>query len=292
MKSKFALAVLVLAGMSFSHSSFAYIPKYKTIASRLTDNRGGGVYLIDQTVTLFGALGEPIAVQEQWLVDGGTRMRMRARTRGDSTVALDITYIYDSSKKSYVTGEGKRTQVGLSSDWSLEPIFYFRNSTSLNQQLVRLKILTSAELAEDRVLGKKDNFAHKSDSFVRLSRADGTVSYAVGPDPGSTTDFNLPGLWIEQDSFLLKKLRLISGVTLNARKYLRHEGNLWLPQEREILWGENRAMIEVTGVKSVGGSAATNQRFSATSLNLNEEPHLASKLPEVAVIKDFYSRFR
>jgi hypothetical protein len=110
---------------------------------------------------------------------------------------------------------------------------------------------------------------------------------------GSTREF--PGAWVEQDAFVLRKLRLATQVEMTLQNHKRFAGGIHLPEERTITWPNPQdpqaapfsANIRLLLVRAQGEGklAASMQPASIGAAELK-----AARLPDEA--RDFYSRFR
>lgn len=274
----------------FSFHAVAYIPKTHYILQRTSDLHGSGIYLVDQDLTFQSPNYGTLHLKEQWLIEGGESMRVRIFGKDEQNQDILFTYLYSKNKRFSVDPQGIVRASNVSSEF-FEPIFHFRTTDFIKKFLHRLGILPSEGLVESNKYLKTDTLKHDPESFVRLSRNDGTVHYAVGPRPTSEQSFS-PAVWIEQDQFHIRKLKPSSDVEIIANKYQRYHNNLWLAQNRDIRWGEHRVLIHVTGVKNYDRNSQIKDRLKAVQFNPQKEPSLRAKPPTNPLIVDFYKRFR
>jgi hypothetical protein len=269
---------------------WAYIPRFWLILSRTAENHGKGMYLIDQDV-VFNHGEEPIVAHEQWMILDEKNMRLRVTGKKGLEKKLSLTYVYDNGRRFYVDENGVRRVIKNSDDW-FEHYFHFRFSKNIKPQLLAKKIIPPAGLKKGPSSWRLNSPPPPPEDFVRLTRATGVITYGIGtPTPINASEPN-PGLWIEQDRFVVSKLRLPSRIELVAKNYKTYARGLKLPLNRELLWDDHRTQINLTKVKGISNSGKNKERLSYKSLNFGKNPELSRVLPEDNVVRDFYTRFR
>lgn len=273
-------AYLVLAITSFQ--SWGYIPDFRTILSRTADNHGQGLYEIDQDV-IFRTPAEPIIIREVWTVDGSDLMRVQISGRGTMEGLIQLSLIYKNDRRHHMDAGNQIKSSPMPNDW-FEPFFNFRNSKNLRSQLVALNILPGSALSHNHFRREKDKYTYNPSTFLRLSRTGGYVAYAFGT-PSQDANNTQPGLWIEQDQFVVRKLRLPSKALIQAEEYSRYASSLWLAKRKLISWGNNLVEIKVNSVKSLGRPKG-NSSFDVQQLKPS------SQWPEQALVREFYTHFR
>ncbi|MCB0390188.1 MAG: hypothetical protein KDD58_02800 [Bdellovibrionales bacterium] len=272
-----------------SQTSWSYIPRFDYVINRTADVHGSGIYLIDQDVTLIGTGQSPITLHEQWLVSSGKLMRMKLTGRNEWADSIRKTVIYNDKQQYSVNSQGKKTIEKRRDDF-LESFFYFRSTSYLKSLLYNWNIIPRKALADPPRLSRIEEIRNDPEDFVSLSRSGGKVSYKFQIKDESHQ--KSPAMWIEQDYFHILRLRTPTEAEIIADNYQHHRNNLWLPQIREIRWGEQKAVINVTQVKYLGQSSSLKKRLSASSLDTNKEPELKEIKPENIIVNEFYSRFR
>lgn len=307
------MAGVMAAVVASPLSAFAAIPHSKTIVSRLAKNSGRGVYIVEQEVRFSGPEG--LVLKERWLVQNADVMRLivqSPKAAGDSQVA-DFRWdaLYTNGRRVATspaaplppTGEpGRLSEPGapkttaISGDF-FEPFLYFRSSAKYFEAFVKNKILPPSAARERPRIGNIATYKPAPETAVRLGRSGGTVSWVFGePTPVDNAN-QFPGAWIEQDTFLLKKLRLLSQAEMTMSNHSNSGGGLKLPRERSIVWKspdtnvtEPRSVtIKVTSVRNMPDKSLAPQ-FAPTSISAAEIK--AARLPDAAVVREFYSRFR
>ena len=266
----------------FAVSAFAYIPEYKTILSRTADNHGRGVYQIEQDVVFRSGVDTYMA-KETWWIKDENNMRLQVEGRGPLKGLLQMQVIYEGNQKHVVDANGNVKSSRLAEDWS-EPVFSFRNSKNIRNKLVAQKVLPTDSLRDaNRISGKPETFAPPS--YLRLARSGGTVNYALGtPTPANEQSLK-PGLWIEQDQFVVRKIRYPSQLTVTADQYQRFDGGLLFPKSRSYTWGTQSAQAQVIDVRTF---KAGSDLFMPSKLNTT----FAMKIPDQEPIREFYLRYR
>ncbi len=280
---KIFFLILTLLGLSLS--SYAYVPSLELILQQMTKNNGRGLYLIDQDVVI-PANPFPYVVHEQWLIENENKMRVRITGKKELKGLLDMTIIYSYNKK-YTINESLKKVSSPLSPFFIERFFHFRKPVFVKRQLAAQAILPKSSV---RALSK-ESVTHSLSPYMRLARLSGVVTYFIG-NPSVNGEGKNPGLWVEQDQFVLRKLRYSDGTELIAEQHQRHSRGIKTPQKRTLTWGEKTVYINTNRVRPASSSAINRRRLSHLSLNVKKEPHLARKVPDVEVVKEFYSRFR
>lgn len=305
--SRLFFSLLVFMTMVvFTETSFASIPSSRTIVMRLAKNSGRGVYVVDQEVRFSGPEG--LVLREKWLVQNAESMRLSVQGEKSGEFRYDALYkngrrtstapalLFSADPLKTEPGKDART-TNVGADF-FEPYLYFRSSAKFLEFFVKSKILPPSAAAKDRPrITNINNYKPVPEVGVRLGRTAGTVAWVFGeptPVDGKTA---FPGAWIEQDAFILRKLRLISQAEMTLSEHAAAGGGLRLARERTIVWRSNdpsltearAATIKVLSVKHLPEKSLATQ-FLPTSISAAELK--SARLPDAAVTREFYSRFR
>ena len=271
--------------------AFAYIPNLNMVLSRTAKNHGNKPYSIEQEVVFQNSGNEPYLVKETWIIENDNKMRLHAVGERALKGLFQLTAVYSFGKKYYIDTSGQKRVADNVDEW-IEPIFHFRNVNRVKQKLVRLNILPKKALGQKRVKLTLEKPIYEKEDFVRLARSGGSISYSLGQPTPAGSELRNPGLWIEQDQFLINKLRLPAQVEVTATKHNRYTGGLWLPQTRHVVWGNHDVQINLRRVKGTWMSKENKIRLNHYSLNAKKNPEQKLILPDIEVIKTFYKRFR
>ncbi|OFZ19385.1 MAG: hypothetical protein A2Z20_02035 [Bdellovibrionales bacterium RBG_16_40_8] len=218
-------------------------------------------------------------------------MRLEVTGRRQLKDRVRLTYVYQNNRR-YGIDENGVKRVEKTSDDFFEPYFHFRFSKNIKPMLVSQNIAPAISLRSESHRYSENKPRPDPDAYTRLSRVGGTIAYAIGsPTPSSSTDL-YPGIWIEQDHFVIRKLRLLSQLEISANQYKSYSNDLWLPYNRSIRWSGNTAKIQINSATPVAASPKVKTLLQSESLNFGENPNLSRQLSEDAIIKDFYSRLR
>lgn len=286
MKHLFAFVFLILS----TAKAFAYIPPYWLIMSKTADQHGKGLYLIDQDVIFQSAAGEPLVVNERWIIQNENSMRLEVTGRKQLKDLIRLTFVYEDGKRYVIDENGVKKSARVPGEF-FEPLFHFRFSKNIKPYLVEQKIVPSESLrSEPHKYSPKKPHADP-ESFVRLARSGGVVTYAIGTPSSPGTD-DMPGLWIDQDQFVVRKVRYPSRITITAQDYRSWSQGLMLPKEREVTFGSHSVVVTVNSVSPVTLTPQVKSKLTHSSLNFGENPQLSSVLPTEQAIRDFYLRLR
>lgn len=285
-QKSFPYGLILLLGV-LSLSAKAYIPDYHMIMSRVAENNGRGTYEIEQEV-IFPAEPEALRVKETWVIDGEYDMSVTLSGVGPLKGLIQGRIVYDRTEKYFILND-KVVKSKLSSDW-WQPFFHFRYSKNIKPLMVSLNMAPSDSL-QDRKMTKVDQkTSYSPQDFVRLSRTGGVINYAIGKPVPAGSDELMPGLWIQQDMFLIRKLRLPSSATVSADDYARYSRYQWLPKKSSVEWEQSQAQILLSKVDALSNKDKRAQLVKPQSLQQKGPEEL--KLPDQDVIKEFYQRFR
>jgi hypothetical protein len=281
--------ILVCVGLA-SVSVFAYIPPYWMVLSRLADNHGKGHYQIDQDIA-FEHTGETLKVRERWFIEDEDNFRLEAIGLGPLREKLRLTYVYNNGRRYYVDANGIKKFVKIPDEF-FEPYLHFRRSKVIKPRLVAQKIVPPVTLkSENHKFTEKTPLASE-ESFMRLSRAGGVVTYTVGEPTPNDSDKGNPGIWIEQDQFHLRRLRFPSGTEIRANAYQKAPRDAWFPHELQIQWDGQRITGTVSKVSALNSSKSIKELFDSSSLNFGKDPKVSVALPDDPVISNFYQSLR
>lgn len=301
-----SLLGIILTAFLLTEICLASIPSSRTIATRLAKNSGRGVYVVDQEVRFSGPEG--LVLRERWLVQNAESMRLTVQGEKSGEFRYDALYkdgrrtsttpalLFSSDPAKTEPGKDPRT-VNVSADF-FEPYLYFRSSAKFLEYFVKSKILPASAATKDRVrITNINTYKPTPEVGVRLGRTAGIVAWVFGEPTPVDSKAAFPGAWIEQDAFLLRKLRLQSQAEMSLSEHAAAGGGLKLARERTLVWRSNdpsvieprAATIKVISVKNLPEKSLANQ-FLPTSISAGELK--SARLPDAAVAREFYSRFR
>lgn len=281
-------ALLLTVGL-FCAVAQAYIPPYWMIVSRVTDNHGTGFYKLDMDV-IFNHGSEPKVVNERWFVLDEDNMRVEISGKKGFDQPFTATFIYNRGNKSYLDESGKLKKAGVGK-YFFEPLFHSRSSKDFKQRLILAGLVSKETLKsvsnsfDAKAYEEQKSQAKATEEkaeYVKLGRMDGLVSYKVT----ASNEAQSPGIWIEQDQFVIQKLLYPNGVSVNAKDYSGSNG-LEFPQNREVRWEKANAYIRLNSSTSLSKTPKNKALVSTSSLKDEK-----STLPQDEVIRNFYSEFR
>lgn len=278
--SVFRLVWLLFGAMAITmfsligRAAHAYVPKARVILEKVGKQHGKGGYIVHQEVTFRDEKG-PLTVIEEWLVESGDSMSLEMRGGGQRA---SITY--KGRQKFFVDDKGAERSGSSGGDF-FEPVFYYRSWDPLADFLVKEKILPTKTLPRETYKKDAKEFAYVADPFVRLSRTAGVVAFALGTPTPADSAAALPGLWVDQDRFLIRRLRLDTQAEVTADDYAEYSNNFWFPKVRTVSWGDQSVHLRVIKVSSTKQTPAARKRADG-----------AREIFTSPVIAEFYKRFR
>ena len=283
-------AVLIFIAILDPRVVSAYVPSSRTIATRLARNNGKGIYAIEQDVQ-FRTGSETATVRERWIVENGETMRLWVSSTTGAPARFDAVY-RDGKRTAPDFAGGIRTSP-VSTEFT-ERYSHVRTSNDLLHTLVHAGVLPQSFLKERPrfTLAREDALTKAElagEPLVRLGRSGGVVNYVFGEPTPTNANKSMPGIWIEQDAFVLRRLRFPSQAEVTADQYTLQAGNIRFPNQRIITWNDHTAVIRLISVKSVDAKSAASV-LNPASITTPEAK--AAKLPDQSQVKEFYSRFR
>lgn len=266
--------------------SHAYILPTRTILQKTAENAGSGIYAIEQEVQ-FQNGQEVLSLKETWLIENDRTMRLTVSGTKDLQGTIKFQFIYAGGQRHRLV-EGNRRTENISHEF-LEKYINFRSPDIFANALVANKIIPHGAMTK-RTGVKGSDFKNEAEKWSRLSRTGGVVNYAFGvPTPADQSSSD-PGIWIEQDQFVVRKIRLPSQVEMTADNYNLFARNLHYPKSRTVRWGDHAVTIRLISAST--RPATVNNLLQPGSLDMSQKVDGLAHLQAKDAILEFYSRFR
>ncbi len=262
-----------------SQNLFAYVPRANTIVEKMVLNNGNGEYKVVREVTL-QAENREIKLREQWVIAYGDKMRLEV-TSLDSSNPWGFAVLFDEKQRKTLSSN-KTIKAFKKSREFFEPLFHDRSSRSLTRRLIEQGFVPEWIQNTPPPTVADGKTVMTPEPFVRLEPSQGSVNYALGSPGNQISNHNQPLIWVEQDSFLITKMRLGSRAEITNTGYQTFTGGLKLPSEQVISWGNNVAKIKLLAV----------ERSQVPSKQWTLSPQGLGVIPAEPLVKEFYSRFR
>lgn len=253
----FVLTTIVLLFSSFSQ---AYILPLDTILTKTAANAGTSIILVEQNV-IFRNGAEETIIKEEWLIEGDRNLKLNATGTGALKDLFRVQYLYNGKTRTQVLG-GTRQSIAASPD-------FFEKYLAVKSRDSYITYL--------RDLGIQQK--------VRLSRAGGSISFAIGEPSSSTLQ---PQIWIDQDFFRLMKIRMPSEAEIDFSDY-RDMSPLHYPFTKEVRWADKSVLIKVIRVDTK--PRATIQDFYPDTVTVPTNIQ-AARTSAGPIVEEFYQRFR
>ncbi len=275
-----------LCAILFVVESQSYIPRSQTIADRVAQSHGKGAYVIEQDVQ-FRTGADTVFLRERWTIVDSDSMRVAVSLPAGKASGDNVHFeaLYQSGKRTLTDpANGQITTAALSPEF-IEPFLHARSGRSFLNLLVRARIIPASLLNERPRIQKPEQANHAPEPLVWLGRTSGVVAWIFG-EPSPVNGPANPAVWIEQDAFLIRRLRFPSEAELFADNYSTYARDLKFPRERTVNWKGGSVHIRVVSVRSLANNEA------AKALNSKTTPLKPGRLPDSPQIKEFYTRFR
>lgn len=266
--------------------TWAYIPPTSMILEKTVENAGTGTYVLEQDVRLSRGQ-EQIQFKETWVIENDKTMRLTITPIDASQKNLfRFQAIYSGGNRWTLSNDRKRVSEKISDELA-EKWFFFKKPEALAQALISHKIIPSIPAPQGPKKIKTGlDFKVESEKYVRLSRAQGVVNY-------NFTDLEQTGfgsLWIEQDQFVIRKLKWPSQAIMSADDYKIYAKNLHLAENQNIQWEQSNAQIHVSSVNLKATNASNS--FQLTSLDQSPSFEGFKSDDSKKLAEEFFKRFR
>ena len=246
----------------FCSFSYGFILPLDFVLTKSVSLSGNQIFSVEQDV-IFKSGSEDFVVRENWLIEGDKNLKLMATGQGPLKDLIKMVVVYNSKNKTILSGKNKISEP-VSADF-FERYLSIRSLDSFKKYLFDLSI----------------------DPVVRLSRAAGSIAFAVGePSPANSVR---PQLWIDQELFEIRKLRLPSTAELTLEDYAIYK-QIHYPRLKKLSWSNQTVVIKVRKVSTK--TSATLASFYPQKLDQPSELNLTSKGDIGFLIQDFYKRFR
>ncbi|WP_413576288.1 hypothetical protein ACLVWU_18055 [Bdellovibrio sp. HCB290] len=283
--NKIILASLI--GMLIPALGSAFILPTRTILQKTSENAGNGIYAVEQEVQ-FANGDDSILVRETWLIENDRTMRLTVTGTKELQGNFRMQFLYVGGQRWTVLNGNKKSD--KTPDDFLEKYLNFRSPEIFANSLASMKIIPAGSYSKRLSARKAEEIKYEPENWVRYSRTGGVVNYAFGTPTPEDEKNNNPGLWIEQDHFVIRKIRLPSQAEMTADNYNQFAKGLFYPRARTIRWGNNTATIRLISASARPATAAS--QFQPNSLDMNSKLDGLEKLPAKDAVIEFYSRFR
>lgn len=259
----FATAIVLTLVQFISSTSLAYILPLENILQKSALVAGSSILNVEQEVQ-FKEAGKTYIIKETWLIEGDRNLRLTARGQGELK-EVNLNYIYNNKTRTSLSGKNKVTQT-TGADF-YEKYLAIKSKDSFQSYLKDLAITEN----------------------VRLSRASGSVCFAIGEEANSESAVK-PQLWIDQNSFRLVKMRLPSAAEVEFLDFTELESGAHYPRQKTVSWNGKTLNIVVKSVTRA--TSASIKNFYPESLETPSQFVLPPQNPAAPVFEEFYQRFR
>lgn len=260
----------------YSPLAFAYIPPTRVILEKTVENAGTASYQIEKEVRFSNS--EIPTLKETWYVENDRTMRLTVTPimpTPPGAVLPKLTVLYINGIKHMMSGGSKETS--KISDEMAEKLFHFRRTESFIQYLNQLHILNSSLSSPQGNL-----------ELSRLNRSQGVVTFGIGRAGEEGRKGVSPYVWIEQDTFTLKRIRFSENTEMTANNYQAFPKGLNYPMVVNINWTDQKVRINTLSVSMI-------KKFQPTifqSAQLEDSRLFQQNLSRWNAVIEFYKRFR
>lgn len=268
----------------------AYTPQIDMIFDRTIKNSGTGTFIIDTEVSI-DSRGQTFLAKESWIIEDAENMRVRVAGEKELKNHLNIIRIYKNNKKYFMEDDGTVKSLPFPESF-FEPLFFIRTVKKFEKTLLELGILPSMYTKIRKPVIDLNEPVYPKLPFLRLSRVAGVPSYLIS-QPNTQAENASPAIWIEQDQFTIRRVRLGNQNEVQADEPQKYANSIVFPQLRTIKWGANQAKIRVLNIRQIPMTPKVKEYFSNKTF-IEEKGKLESvnAVPEDPVLNEFYSRFR
>lgn len=268
-------------------SAHSYTPDFWHIIQRTLRNNGKGIYKISQDVA-FLTDKEPLLVNETWYIENSGVMRLKVRGKRVLKDKLNFSIVYNNGKKTFINENARITTTAVGDDFYM-PYLTFRFEKNFRKFLLKDKIINPSVRTKKPYTWDKEK-PYKPEEYLSLGRTNGVVTYMVS-NP-SVSGESKPKIWIEQDQFLIRRIRFESGAEFKANEFSRHSHGYHVPKAKIVSWDDKNIQINTLSVKPLTKSKKVKELLYSKKLTKDDDGAMDFTQIEEPTIKEFYSRFR
>ena len=228
--------IIFIFTVGFLFKSFAYIPPSEMILSRWVKHQGFRNYKVVQSVTIsdHSTLKEPLKLTEEWW-RFSDRLFLRVK-EGSKTLFL---FSYKDFNKYWI--DSKRRKISGNRNY-IENYFFLKIKEPEKEEP---DIETPNEKKTPEWMSQVED--------IRLERALGVVNYVF--------DLKKSTLWLEQDEFVLRKLKVDKDSWLTAHSYRLYPGRLFFPRKRIFKSPDLEVEMKVLSIQSMSVNTSKQARL-------------------------------
>lgn len=261
MKNLLLLSLMTIVQLS-SNIGVAHVLPLDFVLSKNVSQVAKPIITIEQVVS-FKENSRTVSILEKWQIEGDKNLKLTAIGLGELKELFKIQYLYNGGTRTSLSG-GSRVRDEAPREL-FEKYLAVKSVESFKNYLKELGI----------------------SSDIRLSRAAGAISFAIGRR--STKTLLSPQIWIDQDFFHLNKIRFANQETVEFSDYV-DTANIHYPKTKLVTWGENQVTVSVNKVAIASSLSIKN--FYPESIDESSEISLNGLGGLGQKIDSFYSRFR
>ena len=210
-------------------------------------NNGKKQYKILRKVLLQSG-NKQVEVREKWLIANGNKMKLEVSSL-DINAPWKFVIVYGTRNRKTLTNRQKIKSFKKSREF-LEPLFHERNHEKMMRRLISHNFMPSWVTGLPPPRFSNNQTLITPEPFIFLEPLEGSVNYSIGAS--QTTSGGLgPRLWVEQDSFVIRKIRLGSKAELINGPFQNFNDGLKLPEKQNVSWNKGVANITLLGVEKV-----------------------------------------
>lgn len=245
----------------------AYVPNTRMILQRTVENSGSGAYQIEKEIKFSNP--EIPTLRETWQLENERTIRLTVTPVGVRPAPKLTILIAGGQKHVLNAGHKESTRIPVE---NAERMFHFRGTDNFVQYLNNIEVLNSTA-------GNLD--------LARLNRSQGVVNYGLGRPTEAGSDSTVPYIWIEQDRFVIRKVRFESKAEVMADQFQSYAKGLNYPDLVTVSWNDQKVRMTTL---SVSLKKFTPQTFQSAQLEDSKDFNAA--FAKWSVVSEFYKRFR
>lgn len=278
------MPIFLFSIIFWSNILMAYIPSSSFIFDKVASLHGRGAYLLEQDV-LFQQGSDSLPVKESWLIVDGSEMRLVAQGPGFKTVRLF------KKGRIYWLDENQAERADEPSADFFMPALLMRTPADLKKFFIGWKVLNPDILKDKKPYKDLKEIKHEPEKMVRLGRVGGAIAYAFGV-PAPLGGHN-PGVWVQQDEFVIRKMRTPSGAEIVNSDFAPFSRGFWYPKTKNISFGTQMIAVKLT---KLHGIEMTNEKKKLMDpIWFRSNKTASTQWPSHGLsgtVKEFYTRFR
>lgn len=278
------VCMFLVAVIMAANNARAYVPNSYFVFDKTASLHGRGPYYIE-TEVIFQDGMERLSLKEEWIIEDGAQMHVQVS--GNRANLHKLLY---QNRVYWVDPAGNEIADPEPESYFMGPLLT-KTPKTLKRKFINWGVIPQRFLNDQKKVADLKYIQNQPETFVRLSRVSGSIAWAYGTP---STDTNLlPGLWIEQDTYFIKKIRAPDGSTIITDDYSAFPRGLSFPKSQTYLFDGKSVTVFVKQVKGITLTETLKKSLFPSWFRSHPEAKTVwPQSPLLPIVQEFYKKFR